>query len=190
VARRFPQRLSQRRPQCAADRLQSPEARFRRKHFLGTTIKGRGIDEIATAIAILSVEPPTAHYISTQLAQYFCCDQPSDDLVRTMAATWRKSDGDIAQVLDVLFSSHEFAQSLGKKFKDPIHYAVSAVRVTYGNQVIVSAQPMLNWLSRMGGLPSRSDRARVASSSPTIRPRRHHRTSRHRSCSRAPITPR
>jgi uncharacterized protein (DUF1800 family) len=123
---------------------------FGEKHFLGTTIKGRGIDEIATAIAILSVEPPTAMYVSKQLAQYFCCDQPSDDLVRTMAATWRKSDGDIAQVLDVLFASREFASSLGKKFKDPIHYAVSAVRVTYGNQVIVSAQPMLNWLNRMG----------------------------------------
>jgi len=123
---------------------------FGEKHFLGTTIKGRGIDEIATAIAILSVEPPTAVYVSKQLAQYFCCDQPSDDLVRTMAATWRKSDGDIAQVLEVLFASHEFTSSLGKKFKDPVHYAVSAVRVTYGNQVIVSAQPMLNWLNRMG----------------------------------------
>jgi len=89
-------------------------------------------------------------YVSKQLAQYFCCDQPSDDLVRTMAATWRKSDGDIAQVLEVLFASHEFTSSLGKKFKDPVHYAVSAVRVTYGNQVIVSAQPMLNWLNRMG----------------------------------------
>jgi hypothetical protein len=27
---------------------------------------------------------------------------------------------------------------------------VSAVRATYGNQVIVNAQPMLNWLNRMG----------------------------------------
>jgi len=123
---------------------------FGDKHFLGTTIKGRGIGEIATAIAILSVEPPTAWFVSKKLAQYFCCDQPSDNLVRTMAATWRKSDGDIAEVLRTLFASQEFAQSLGKKFKDPIHYAVSAVRATYGNQVIVNAQPMLNWLNRMG----------------------------------------
>ncbi len=27
---------------------------------------------------------------------------------------------------------------------------MSAVRATYGNQVIVNAQPMLNWLNRMG----------------------------------------
>ena len=123
---------------------------FGEKHFLGTTIKGRGIDEIATAIAILSVEPPTAHYVSKQLAEYFCCDQPSDALIHAMTASWRRSDGDIAEVLRTLFTSQEFAQSLGRKFKDPVHYAVSAVRATYGNQVIVNAQPMLNWLNRMG----------------------------------------
>ncbi len=78
---------------------------FGDKHFLGTTIKGRGIDEIATAIAILSVEPPTAHYVSRQLAQYFCCDQPSNALVSAMAATWRRTDGDISEVLRTLFAS-------------------------------------------------------------------------------------
>lgn len=120
------------------------------KHFLGTTIRSRGINEVATAIAVLSVEPPTAHYVSKKLAQYFCCDQPSEALVRAMMVTWRKSDGDIAEVLRTLFASEEFTQSLGKKFKDPVHYAVSAVRATYGNRVIVNAQPMLNWLNRMG----------------------------------------
>ena len=123
---------------------------FGDKHFLGTTIKGSGIYEIGTAVAILSVEPPTAHYVSKQLAQYFCCDQPSDALIQAMMATWKRSDGDISQVLATLFASREFADSLGKKFKDPVHYAVSAVRATYGNQTIVSAHPMLNWMNRMG----------------------------------------
>lgn len=123
---------------------------FGDKHFLGTTIRGRGIDEIGTAVAILAVEPPTAHYVSKQLAEYFCCDQPSEALIHAMTATWRRSDGDIAEVLQTLFASDEFRQSLGRKFKDPIHYAVSAVRATYGSQAIVSAQPILNWLNRMG----------------------------------------
>ena len=48
--------------------------------------------------------------------------------VNAMAATWKRSDGDIADVLKTLFDSAEFNQSLGKKFKDPMHYAVSAVR--------------------------------------------------------------
>lgn len=123
---------------------------FGDKQFLGTTIKGKGIDEIATALTILAIEPPTAHFISRKLAQYFCCDVPSPQLVNAMAQTWKRSNGDIAQVLQTLFASQEFAASLGRKFKDPIHYAVSAVRATYGDQVISDVQPMLNWLNRMG----------------------------------------
>ena len=123
---------------------------FGEKHFLGTTIKGSGINEVATALAILAVEPPTAHFVSRKLAQYFCCDTPSPQLVNAMAAAWKRSNGDIAEVLQTLFASQEFAASLGRKFKDPIHYAVSAVRATYGDQVISNAQPLLNWLNRMG----------------------------------------
>ena len=55
---------------------------FGDKHFLGTTIKGSGIDEVDKAIAILAAEPPTAHYVSTELAQYFCCDAPPESLIR------------------------------------------------------------------------------------------------------------
>ena len=39
--------------------------------------------------------------------------------------------------------------SLGRKFKDPVHYAVSALRAAYGETVILNSQPMLNWLNRM-----------------------------------------
>jgi uncharacterized protein (DUF1800 family) len=123
---------------------------FGDKQFLGTTIKGSGINEVATALTILAVEPPTAHFISYKLAQYFCCDVPSEQLVAAMAARWKRSNGDIAQVLETLFASQEFSASLGKKFKDPIHYAVSAVRATYGDQAITDVQPLLNWLNRMG----------------------------------------
>ncbi|HWU54595.1 MAG TPA: DUF1800 domain-containing protein, partial [Rhizomicrobium sp.] len=123
------------------------------KVFLGQTIKGSGIDEVTRAIDILSREPATARFVSRQLAQYFCCDAPSDSLVETMAATWKRTDGDIAQVLKTLFDSPEFSQSLGRKFKDPMHYAVSAVRATYGDQVIRNPLPLIAWLNRMGELP-------------------------------------
>jgi len=53
-------------------------------------------------------------------------------------------------VLRTLFASPEFKASLGGKFKDPIHYAVSALRAAYGQQVILNPQPLLNWLTRMG----------------------------------------
>jgi len=120
------------------------------KHFLGHTIKGDGLAEVNQAIDILSREPATAAHVSRDLAQYFCCDAPSDQLVNAMAATWKRSDGDIADVLQTLFDSAEFNQSLGKKFKDPMHYAVSAVRALYGNQVIANPLPLIAWLNRMG----------------------------------------
>jgi Protein of unknown function (DUF1800) len=65
-------------------------------------------------------------------------------------ATWMASDGDIKQVLATLFASPEFKQSLNQKFKDPIHYAVSALRASYGRQVILNVQPLIGWLNRMG----------------------------------------
>ncbi len=123
---------------------------FGDKKFLGTTIKGSGINEVAMALTILAIEPPTAHFVSRKLAQYFCCDTPSPQLVNAMAVTWKHSNGDIAEVLQTLFASQEFASSLGSKFKDPMHYALSAVRATYGDQVISNPQPLLNWLNRMG----------------------------------------
>ena len=123
---------------------------FGDKIFLGTAITDKGIQEVDQAIAILSLEPPTARYISKELAEYFCCDAPPDTLVDAMAATFKSSDGDIASVLRTLFASPEFKASLGMKFKDPVHYAVSALRAAYGQQVILNPVPLFNWLNRMG----------------------------------------
>ncbi|HVV26774.1 MAG TPA: DUF1800 domain-containing protein [Rhizomicrobium sp.] len=120
------------------------------KILFGSSIKGEGMEEIARAIAILAAEPPTARFVSRELAQYFCCDTPSDALVESMAATWMQTDGDISRVLETLFSSPEFAASLGRRFKDPIHYALSALRAAYGDTVILNVQPLMNWLNRMG----------------------------------------
>ena len=98
---------------------------FGDKVFLGVTIKGAGLPEIDQAVAILAAEPATAHYVSRELAEYFCCDAPPDSLVNAMAATYLRTDGSIAAVLRTLLASPEFKASLGQKFKDPIHYAVS-----------------------------------------------------------------
>lgn len=120
------------------------------KVFLGQTIKGRGLEEVAEAIDILARQPATARHISTQLAQFFCCDTPSPQLVDAMAATYRKTDGDIAQMLRTLFASNAFNASLGQKFKDPMHWTVSAIRASFDRQTVVNAEPMVRWLIRMG----------------------------------------
>ncbi|OEZ81622.1 hypothetical protein JAB6_38860 [Janthinobacterium sp. HH104] len=120
------------------------------KQFLGQTVKGRGLAELDEALDRLSRSPATAHFISGKLAQYFVGDNPPAPLVARMAATFQQSDGMIADVLQTMFNSPEFKQSLGKKFKDPMHYVVSAVRLSYDDKPILNAGPMLSWLSRMG----------------------------------------
>src|SRR6267378_1817357 len=120
------------------------------KLLLGRTIRGRGAAEVDEALDLLARHPSTARFICRKLALFFVSDDPSGALVESLAATFRSSDGDIAAVLRELFASAEFRASLGTKFKDPVHYVVSAVRLAYDDKAILNAGPMINWLGRMG----------------------------------------
>ena len=120
------------------------------KLLLGRTIRGRGAAELDEALDLLARHPATARFICRKLALFFVSDDPSEVLVERLASTFRSSDGDIAAVLRELFASAEFRASLGTKFKDPVHYVVSAVRLAYDDKAILNAGPMINWLGRMG----------------------------------------
>lgn len=120
---------------------------FGEKHFLGHTIEGRGFAEVQEVVDILSRAPATAHHISQQLAEYFMSDTPPPALVDRMAAEFLVSDGDIAAVLNVLFHDPGFATA--HKFKDPVRYIFSAVRLAYGEKVILNSKPIQGWLYRL-----------------------------------------
>ena len=120
------------------------------KEFLGRRIRGRGADELDEALDLLARHPSTARFIARKLALYLASDDPPEALIARMAATFRATDGDIAATLRTLFTSPEFTASLGSKFKDPVHYVVSAVRLAYDGKVILNTMPMINWLARMG----------------------------------------
>jgi uncharacterized protein (DUF1800 family) len=122
---------------------------FGDKLFLGHVIHGSGYDEVRQALDILCRQPATAHHISLQLATFFMGDDPPAAAVERMARTFQSSDGDIARVLQTLFAAREFDASLGHEFKDPVHYAVSAVRAAYDSRVVLNTQPMQGWLNRM-----------------------------------------
>src|SRR5262249_26966142 len=103
---------------------------FSDKKFLGKTIKGRGEAEGEEALDILARHPSTARHIGTKLVQYFVGDTPDPALVRTVADTFQRSDGDIRASLKTLFASAQFRDpaAFGAKFKTPYRYAISAVR--------------------------------------------------------------
>ena len=126
------------------------------KVFLGRTVKGSGLSEVEEALDRLARHPSTARFVSRKLAIYMVSDDPPPQLVERMAATFKSSDGDIAAVLRTMFASPEFAASAGRKFKDPVHYVLSAVRLAYDDKPILNAMPVVGWLNRMGeGLYSR-----------------------------------
>jgi uncharacterized protein (DUF1800 family) len=119
------------------------------KLFLGHVIKGAGLSEVVQALDILARQPATAAHISRELAFYFVSDAPPPSLVDRMSRAFQHSDGDIAVVLGVMFRSPEFRASLGTRFKDPMHYTISAVRLAYDQRVILNTGPIQNWLNRL-----------------------------------------
>ncbi|HEY4921938.1 MAG TPA: DUF1800 domain-containing protein [Xanthobacteraceae bacterium] len=121
------------------------------KVFLGHTIKGRGLAEVGEAVDLLCRHPATATHLARQIATYFVGDAPPAALVQRMAQAFQKSDGDIAAVLDAMVHAPEFTASLkpGAKFKDPMQYVLSAVRLAYDDKVILNTLPIQNWLNRL-----------------------------------------
>ena len=105
---------------------------FSDKLFLGNPIKGSGMDEGEQALDILARHPSTARHISYKLAQYFVADEPPARLVNRLTQKFRQSDGNIRDVLQLLFQSPEFwnPNYYGAKFKTPYQYIISAVRAT------------------------------------------------------------
>jgi uncharacterized protein (DUF1800 family) len=125
------------------------------KTLLGRPLRARGERELDGALDLLAAHPSTARLIARKLAQHFVADDPPAALIDRLSATFRKSDGDIAATLRVLFESPEFRASLGGKFKDPLHYLVSAARLALGERPIEpqAVQAMINALFAMGEAP-------------------------------------
>jgi uncharacterized protein (DUF1800 family) len=121
------------------------------KTFLGHAIKGRGLAEVDEAIDIIVHHPATATHLSRQIATYFVSDNPPESLVQLMAQTFKTTGGDIAAVLSTMVHASEFTASLkpGTKFKDPVQYVLSAVRLAYDDKVILNTVPVQSWLNRL-----------------------------------------
>ena len=123
------------------------------KTVLGQAVAPAGIAEVRQILDRLARHPATARHVSAQLAQYFVADVPPPALVDRMAQRWLATDGDIAQVMRTLLTSPEYDASLGKHFKDPWQYVVSATRLAYDGNVVVNPGPMLNALRQLGEPP-------------------------------------
>ena len=102
------------------------------KHFLGQTIKGAGLAEGMEALHLLAMQPETARNIAGKLTRFFLADDPPKALVENLAKVFLDTKGDLKAVLRALFTSPEFSDKkyAGNKFKNPLRFVVSMVRVS------------------------------------------------------------
>jgi uncharacterized protein (DUF1800 family) len=120
------------------------------KTVLGRQIHEGGMKDGEEVLDILARDPHTAHHISFELAQRFVSDTPPEALVKRMAQTFLKSDGDIREVLHTMIYSQEFwsKEAYRAKIKTPFELVASATRAV-GAEVEIPLM-LVQWASRIG----------------------------------------
>jgi uncharacterized protein (DUF1800 family) len=120
------------------------------KVVLGHRIKSNGIKEGEEMIHVLATHPATARFLSYKLARRFVADEPPAALVDRAAATFRKTDGDIREVVRTIVTSPEFSAPAYRqaKVKTPFEFVVSAVRASGAE--VRDASAMAQRVAQMG----------------------------------------
>jgi uncharacterized protein (DUF1800 family) len=128
------------------DRIHNTE----KKTVLGHSIHAGGIKDGEEVLNLLARDRHTAHHISLEIAQRFVSDNPPPALVDRMAETFRKSDGDIREVLHTMIYSPEFwsREVYRAKIKTPFELVVSATRAV-GADVDIPLM-LVQWTNRIG----------------------------------------
>jgi uncharacterized protein (DUF1800 family) len=137
------------------------------KVVLGHKINAGGVRDGEAVIDILARHPNTARFISSKLVRRFVSDEPPAALVKRVADVYRKSDGDIRQMMHAIVTSKEFnsPEAVGVKTKSPFEYVVSAIRALDGTTD--GSRSLAQTIARMGqalyqcqpptGYPDRGD---------------------------------
>ena len=126
------------------------------KVVLDSRIEGRGLPEVGQMVTLLCRNPATARFVSGKIATYFVADDPPPAVVEAMIATFRQTDGNIAAVLKTMFMSPVLAAAQAGvdagagKFKDPMQFLVSSLRLAYDGTVITNYRPVFGWLNQLG----------------------------------------
>ena len=111
---------------------------------------GGGVEEGERVLNMLAEHPSTATFISTKLARRFVNDNPPEALVKRLAKTFAKTNGDMTAVMTTLAQSREFwaEAKTRSKMKSPFELMASSLRALEAD--VRNPQPMMQWLNQMG----------------------------------------
>ncbi|MCI0337504.1 MAG: DUF1800 family protein [Acidobacteria bacterium] len=121
------------------------------KFVLGTRIPANGgIEDGLRVLDLLSRHQSTAKFIARKLCQRFVADDPPASLVDRVAEVFRRTDGEIREVVRAILTSTEFYSPTyyRNKIKSPLELVVSAIRATGASTD--AASPLIQWTARMG----------------------------------------
>lgn len=120
------------------------------KTVLGQKVNEGGMKDGLKVIDILVSHPSTAKFIARKLAVKFVSDNPSEALVKRVAESFQKSNGDIKTTLRTLFNDKEFyaAENYRAKIKTPFELMVSSLRAL--NADVKASPALVSLLNKMG----------------------------------------
>jgi uncharacterized protein (DUF1800 family) len=121
------------------------------KRVLGHKIRaGGGVEDGEAVLDIVSRHPSTARFIATKLVRRFVADDPPPALVARAARTFRRTDGDLRDVMRTILTSPEFYSAAARsgKTKSPFEYVVSVLRATDAD--VTSPRAVLGVVANMG----------------------------------------
>jgi uncharacterized protein (DUF1800 family) len=101
------------------------------KVVLGQVLRaGRGIEDGEQVLNVIARHPATARHIARKLVVRFVSDSPPPALVARAAETFRRTDGDIREVVRTIVTSPEFFSHAAyrSKVKTPFELVTSALR--------------------------------------------------------------
>ena len=121
------------------------------KRVLGHRIKrGGGIDDGEAVLDLLARHPSTARFIATKLVRRFVSDVPPPRLADEAARTFRRSNGDLREVMRTILISPEFYAPAARraKMKSPLEFVASALRAS--DATIRNPRPFVSTIANLG----------------------------------------
>jgi uncharacterized protein (DUF1800 family) len=121
------------------------------KRVLGQTIKaGGGVEDGEQVLDLLARHPATARFIAAKLVRRFVQDDPPPALVDRAAKTFRRTDGDLREVVRTILTSPEFLAPAARraKVKAPFEYVASLLRATRAS--VTNVRSLVGTIGAMG----------------------------------------